>query len=48
MDLFLVLIVGLLIACCVIPMLFMAKNRRKKSDDKPDGKGEDSTKNSLK
>lgn len=48
MDLFLVLIVGLLIACCVIPMLFMAKNGKNKSDDKSDGNGDDGTKNSLK
>lgn len=47
MDLFLVLIIGLLIACCVIPMFFMAKNGTK-SDDKPVGKGDDGTKNSPK
>lgn len=48
MDLFFVLIGGVLIACCVIPMLFMAKNGRKKSDDKPDGKDENGAKNSVK
>lgn len=48
MDLFLVLIVGLVIACCVIPMLFMAKNGRKKGDDNLGGKGDDGAGKSLK
>lgn len=48
MDLFFVLVVGVLIACCVLPMLFMAKNGRKKSDDKPDDKVENGARNSMK
>lgn len=36
MDLFFWLILGILVACCVIPMFFMGKHGRKKSDDKSD------------
>lgn len=37
MELATLLIVGLIVACCVIPMLFfMGKRGSKKSADKPD------------